>query len=102
VDPVIQKCKTTLKNYYGDRMAGLILYGSQARGMAAEGSDIDLLVLLDRPFDYFQEIWNLTEVLYPLQLETQCLLSVKPAALQDFQAGTLQLYHNARREGRAV
>jgi predicted nucleotidyltransferase len=102
VDPVINKCKKVLQQYYADRFAGLILYGSYARGRAETESDIDLLVLLERPFDYFQEIWRLAELLSPLQLETDRLLSVKPAALQDFQAGTIKLYRNARREGKRV
>lgn len=102
MDPVIKKCKETLENYYGSRFAGLILYGSRARGQEEPESDIDLLVLLDQPFDYFQELWNLTELLYPLQLETDRLLSVKPATVQDFQGGMLQFYRNAKREGVAV
>ena len=30
MDPIIQKCKEILEKHYGDRFAGLILYGSQA------------------------------------------------------------------------
>ncbi|MBM4295178.1 MAG: nucleotidyltransferase domain-containing protein [Deltaproteobacteria bacterium] len=99
MDPIIQKCKEILEKHYGDRFAGLILYGSQARGQAEAGSDIDLLVLLQGPFDYFQEIWSLAELLYPLQLEADRLISVKPAAVQDFKSGILQFYRRARREG---
>lgn len=102
MDPVISKCKQLLQQHYADHFAGLILYGSQTRESEDTESDIDLLVLLDRPFNYFQEIWRLTELLYPLQLETDRLLSVKPAALQDFQGGTIQLYRNARRNGKPV
>jgi predicted nucleotidyltransferase len=99
MEPIIQKCKEVLEKHYGDRFAGLILYGSQARGQAEAESDIDLLVLLQGPFDYFQEIWSLTELLYPLQLESDRLISVKPAAVQDFHAGIFQFYRRARREG---
>lgn len=99
MDPIIKKCKEILEKHYGDRFAGLLLYGSQARGQAEVGSDIDLLVLLQAPFDYFQEIWDLAELLYPLQLESDRLISVKPAALPDFPAGILQFYRHARREG---
>ena len=99
MDPTIPKCKDILVKHYGDQIAGLILYGSQARDQADTESDIDLLVLLYGPFDYFKEIWNLAELLYPLQLESDRLISVKPAAVQDFQAGILQLYRRARREG---
>lgn len=98
MDPIIHKCKETLEKYYGDRFAGLILYGFQAHDQVEAGSDTDLLVLLQGPFDYFQEIWNLAELVYPLQLESDRLISVKPAAVQDFQAGILQFYRHARRE----
>jgi predicted nucleotidyltransferase len=99
MDPIVQKCKETLAKYYGERFAGLILYGSQARDQAEPGSDIDLLVLLHGPFDYFQELRGLVELLYPLQLETDRLLSVKPAAARDFQAGVLHFYRQAQRDG---
>jgi predicted nucleotidyltransferase len=99
MSPIIQKCKEILEKHYGDRFAGLILYGSQARGQAETESDIDLLVLLRGSFDYFQEIWCLAELLYPIQLESDRLISVKPAAVEDFQAGILHLYRQARREG---
>ncbi len=99
MDPIISKCKEILERHYGDRFAGLILYGSQASGQAEAGSDIDLLVLLQGPFDYFQEIWSLSELLYPLLLESERLISVKPASVQDFQDGTLQFYRHGRREG---
>lgn len=99
MDPIMQKCKEALEKHYGERFAGLILYGSQARGQAGPASDIDLLVVLQGPFDYFQELRVLVDLLYPLQLQTDRLLSVKPAALEDFQAGVLHLYRQAQREG---
>lgn len=99
VDDVLATCRRTLEAHYGDRYRGLVLYGSTARGDAEEESDIDLLVLLDRDFDYFAELRELTSLLYPLQLDTNRLLSVLPAPLGDFETGTLQLYRNAAEEG---
>lgn len=43
---IAEKCKNILKNHYGDKLAGVILYGSFARHQARPDSDIDLLVLL--------------------------------------------------------
>ena len=54
VIPVI-RCEA-LSRLYGSRLKGVILYGSMARGGASPGSDIDLLVLLSPPFDYFAEM----------------------------------------------
>jgi predicted nucleotidyltransferase len=38
--------KAGLAEIYGDRLAGLVLYGSQARGDAREDSDVDVAVVL--------------------------------------------------------
>lgn len=99
---IVTKCKETLAKYYGDRLKGLILYGSMARKQAASSSDIDLLVLLAPPIDYFSELRQLVDVLYPIQLESEQLISAKPVSENDFQAGSVSLYRNAKREGIAV
>jgi predicted nucleotidyltransferase len=99
---IIQKCKEVLAKQYGRRLKGVILYGSMARGEATASSDIDLLVLLEQPFDYFVELRKLVDVLYPVQLESEQLISAKPASVTDFEMGRLSLYRNARREGVTV
>ncbi len=96
---VIQKCKTILEDYYGSQFKGLILYGSVARDQASPASDIDLLVLLSQPFNYFDELRQIIELLYPIQLESDQLISAKPVPLDDFEHGRIQLYRNAKREG---
>jgi len=99
ITEIIKKCKIILEDYYGSRFKGLILYGSVARDQADPGSDIDLLVLLRQPFNYFDELRQIIELLYPVQLESDQLISAKPAPLDDFERGRLQLYRNAKREG---
>ena len=99
---IVQQCKEALTRQYGKRLKGVILYGSMARGQAAPESDIDLLVLLEAPLDYFTELRQLVDVLYPIQLESEQLISAKPVLVSDFETGTVSLYRNARREGVAV
>jgi len=99
---ITQRCKIILADHYGSRFKGLILYGSMARDQAAANSDIDLLVLLSEPFDYFQELHQIIDLLYPIQLESEQLISAKPAAIDDFEQRTIQLYRNAKREGLAL
>ena len=94
-----QKCKRILEEHYGPSLEGVLLYGSVARGQGQIGSDIDLLVLLKESFDYSQELRQIVELLYPVQLESEYLISAKPAALDAFEDGTLQLYRNAKRQG---
>ena len=99
MNTLIKKCRSLLQAQYEDRFAGLLLYGSQARGDAGPGSDLDLLVLLNGPFDYFEELHTIIDLLYSLQLESTYLISARPAGTDEFEDGSLQLYRNAKREG---
>lgn len=96
---LIQRCKNILQTHYGQQFRGLVLYGSAARNQATPSSDIDMLVLLNEPFDYFRELHRIVELLYSVQLESERLISAKPASLADYQRGNLQLYRNVKREG---
>lgn len=102
LNTILEKCKEILSHYYGSRLKGIILYGSAARGDAVPSSDIDLLVLLSAPVDYFAELRQIVDLLYPIQLESEQLISAKPALASDFEMGSISLYRNARREGVAV
>ena len=102
VSTVVQKCKHILEKDYRDRFQGLVLYGSTAREQDDPSSDIDLLVLLGQPFDFFRELRHIVDLLYDIQLESDRLISAKPAAVETFDRGELQLYRNARHEGRFV
>jgi len=40
IKPILEEFKTALKKLYGKKLKNIILYGSWARGMAKEHSDI--------------------------------------------------------------
>ena len=62
----------------------------------------ECLVLLSPPFDYFRELHRIIEPLYPVRLESERLISAKPAPCDDFERGVVRLYRTVGREGVAV
>jgi predicted nucleotidyltransferase len=99
---ILRQSRIALEGYYGWRFKRLILYGSIARDQASAASDLDLLVLLDPPVDYFEELRQIIELLYPIQLESERLISAKPVPVDEYEKGRIQLYRNAHREGLVV
>ena len=99
ISEVVKKSKAVLEKHYGSQLKGVVLYGSVARNQSDPASDIDLLVLITKPFDYFMELRQMIDVLYPIQLESEWLISAKPVLPDDFERGAIQLYRNAKREG---
>ena len=95
----LQKCRALLQTLYAKRLKGLVLYGSCARGTEGLESDIDLMVLLEGPVDLAQEIRQIWAVLYPIQLESDRLLSVMPVDVALYDQGEYALYRQAKAEG---
>ena len=46
-DPVVQEFATTLRQRLGSHLRQILLFGSRARGDAQDGSDYDMLVVVD-------------------------------------------------------
>ena len=95
---VIAQLRQGLRELYGDRFRDLLLYGSYARGDAREGSDIDLLLLLEGPVDAAREILHLEPVAWPLSLDHGIVLSVMPVSYDAYQKGETSFLRTVRRE----
>jgi predicted nucleotidyltransferase len=106
-EKILQGVKRRLEEAFGDRLQGLVLYGSEARGESDADSDLDFLVLLKGPVEYGEELMNIIEVLYPLQLEIlgtpddphDRLIHAIPVEAEVFEAQEYFLYQNAKEEG---
>jgi len=65
---ILRPLKRGLASIYGDRLKGVYLFGSYARGEAGEESDIDVLIVLDRVDRYSEEIERTSELVSDLSL----------------------------------
>lgn len=99
VVPILQRLKATLRQLYGARLHEMILYGSYARGDAGEGSDLDILLVLENVHDPLAEREQLSTLLWQLSLEQHMVFSVLPVDAQVFQYRNSPLFLNIKREG---
>lgn len=99
---LLGEIRARLEEAHGDRLAGAVLYGSEARGEACPDSDLDILVLLRGPVHYWQDLRRNIDALYPLVLEIERPIHAKPVDVKVFEAGEFPLYRNARAEGVSV
>ena len=97
---ILQQIRPRLTEAFGNRLRGVVLFGSEARGEAAPDSDIDLFVLLEGPIDLGKDIATIVGALYPVQLEiADRPIHALPAQVEDYEAGTFAVYRAAKREG---
>lgn len=97
----IRRIKSALAALYGDRLKGVVLYGSEARGSARVDSDIDVLVLLQGPVEHWAEAKRINQALYPIELSTEPYRAINalPADVADYETERAPLYSSAKQDG---
>lgn len=98
-EELLKEIKSRLLDVYGDRLKGVVLYGSEARGEAEDDSDYDFLVLLKGPIESYDELRKVIEILYDLQLDLFRPIHALPVNAEDFDSGKYALYRNIKNEG---
>jgi len=96
---LLRRIKADLQDAFGERLKGVILYGSEARGNADPDSDIDLLVLLESQTNYWDDVRKCVHTLYPLVLETGRPIHAKPVAVDEYEQQLWPLYQAVKEEG---
>jgi predicted nucleotidyltransferase len=95
----LARIKSRLQAVYWDRIRGVVLYGSEARGEATPDSDVDILVLLTGPVALGRELHTIIGALYPLQLAMDRVLEAFPVDEADYLRGEYAWHRNAQKEG---
>jgi uncharacterized protein len=96
---LLKQVKVRLQEAFGDRLRGVILYGSEARGTAEPDSDIDFLVLLNGPLDSWRDMGTSIHALYPLVLEIERPIHTIEVDASTFDTEDVPLYREVMREG---
>lgn len=98
-EELLKEIKARLSKAHGQRLRGVVLYGSEARGTAGPNSDIDVLVLLKGPVDDGGDLLTDIKALYPLSLQIGRPISAEPIDASEYESVECPLYQNAHREG---
>ena len=98
---ILQEIKELLVAHFGRDIKDVILFGSRATGKAHKNSDYDVLIVLNRNYDwrYKREV---VSVLYEIELEYDIFIDIKVISVNELNnsiKGLHPLYHDAIREG---
>jgi uncharacterized protein len=96
---ILAELHRRFEQLYGPRLVRLVLYGSQARGDAAPGSDVDVLVVLAGPVDPAAEIERTGEIVAGISLEYDIVVSCVYASAEEWVDEMSPFMINVRREG---
>jgi predicted nucleotidyltransferase len=102
ITPALTALKAYLSEEYRDRLAQVILFGSQARQQATPDSDIDVLIVLNDPVDPSAELRRTSQFIAELCLEHNLLISRLFLPRSRFETENSPLMRNIRQEGIAL
>lgn len=99
VKTLLNEMKTGLTELYGQRLKGVILFGSYARGDYNQNSDFDVMVVLDDYRRYWDELVNSAELTSELSLKYNVTISRTIMKEEQWKKGDLPVLVNVRAEG---
>ena len=95
---LLSEFKREAQQLYGDRLKGVYLYGSRARGEAEPDADVDVLIILDDWSNYAEEVDRTGEIGSRLSLAYDLSISQVFVRERDWLRGKTPFLLNARED----
>ncbi len=102
VDRLVRDVAEDLRVLYGDLLAQISVFGSQARRDAGSDSDVDLLVVLSDLANAWEELRRMGEVRWRHTERSGVNVSALPVSLADFRRPTSPVLIRAKAEAAPV
>jgi uncharacterized protein len=99
---ILTELRYELEKLYNERLARVVLFGSQARGDAQPDSDIDILVVLKGQVRDGEEISRTSQITADLSLANDVVISCVFVSDKQFAIENSPLLLNVRKEGVAL
>lgn len=99
IEKLLKELKQGLVQIYGKRLRGLYLYGSYARGDQHQGSDLDVMILLEDYEDYGDELRRISGLAGDISLEHDITISCIFVKETQWQNSDKPLLDRIRKEG---
>ncbi len=102
IAPILDELKTRLREFYGEKLAKLVLFGSRARGDNDPDSDIDVLVVLKGSDSDLPGLYDDVPIEMEFNLKFGLLVSLFTIDESRYNRRLSPFCINVRREGVAI
>ncbi|MEM7587935.1 MAG: nucleotidyltransferase domain-containing protein [Acidobacteriota bacterium] len=102
VGELLNRLRTGLEELYRERLAGMFLFGSYARGEASDESDVDILIVLEQLEDYGLEIERTGNLVSSLSIELDTSISRVFVSSRDWREADSPFLSHVRQHAQAA
>jgi len=99
---LIAEINKTMINLFGDKLKKIILYGSYAKRLQHDESDIDFFVLVDDSEENLREKkYRIADIMAQLSLDYDILVSITEETINRYQeySTIIPFYNNIAKDG---